>query len=152
MPDVHRSPAAAEGRLRPSRLLPLAAILTVAIGWTGSGCGATAPSMLPATIVLAPGQSSEVGQARLQFDRVVSDSRCPINALCIAAGETIVAVTFSVNGRGASDELSLVDPARRTITRGGIVLELAGLSPFPVAGQTIAPGDYRATFGLSTER
>jgi hypothetical protein len=141
MPDAHRR-----------RLVLLAVALTALTGWTGSACGATAPSALPATVVLAPGQSSEVGQARLQLDRVVSDSRCPINALCIAMGETLVAVTFSVSGRGATDELSLVDPARRTVTRGGMVLEFTGLSPFPVLGQPIPPGDYRATFALSAER
>ena len=43
---------------------------------------------------------------RVTFTRVVSDSRCPANVVCIQAGEAVVELTCSNNGDSQSVRLS----------------------------------------------
>lgn len=63
-----------------------------------AGCASKSPSTpstpLNTQIVLAPGQSSDIAGTplRVQFLSVVSDSRCPGDALCIQAGDAVVRV------------------------------------------------------------
>ena len=45
---------------------------------------------------LRAGQSAVVpGGLKVTFDRVVSDSRCPIDAICVWAGEAVIALKLS---------------------------------------------------------
>lgn len=46
------------------------------------------------------------GRARLRFDRVVNDGRCPSGVQCVWAGEVRAAFTLDTNGQQQSFELS----------------------------------------------
>ena len=108
----------------------------------------TSPTV-PATFTLKPGQTATTQGVAVTFRQVLSDSRCPINALCVWAGEATV--EFSVRGRGqaARYELQLgIDPARRTVAHQNIVLEFQALQPHPVGGQPTDPDSYRATIEI----
>ena len=61
-----------------SRLLPLFALLSLSLA-----CAAS--------LTLAPGQTGTLGDRTITVLRV-SDSRCPINARCIQAGELVASV------------------------------------------------------------
>lgn len=105
------------------------------------------PSMLPASFTLAPGETARVGAGlllRARFERVVSDSRCPLNANCIQAGDATIAITFTVGNDQTSVELMLDTVARRIASFRGYAVEFTRLDPFPIAGQVTLPGDYRA--------
>lgn len=86
---------------------------------------------------------------RVRFDAVRSDSRCPMDALCIRAGEAIIEVTLSAPGEGSAARelqtvaaLSQASYARFTIT-------LSQLQPSPRSDRQIQPGDYVATLVVS---
>src|SRR5258708_35915488 len=91
----------------------------------------TAP--LDQQFVLGPGQlTSMAGRAmRVQFVEVISDSRCPLNALCIVAGDASIAMLV-VDEQGSSRyELHTGDPSRKSTTHRDLRIELLELEPFP---------------------
>jgi hypothetical protein len=95
---------------------------------------------------LAPGQSATVQGAsiRVSFLRVLGDSRCPADALCIQGGDAIVAIQVEPDGSGAVPyELHTGD--MRPVTHGNFTIELVQLSPYPFSSRTIQPDEYRAT-------
>lgn len=108
-------------------------------------CGSSpdVPS-LPATVILAPGESARAESVRVTFVKVTSDSRCPINAVCVSAGEATAVFNITVRGLESAPELAVVNPAKRTAELGGIVIEFDDLQPLPFAGQPTDPKDYRA--------
>jgi len=113
-------------------------------------CGSSpdVPS-LPATVILAPGESARAESVRVTFVKVTSDSRCPINAICASAGEATAIFNVTAHGIESSPELGVVDPAKRITVVGGIVVEFDDLQPFPFAGQPTDPKNYRARVKIS---
>ena len=110
-----------------------------------AACGSSPdiPS-LPATVILAIGESARAESVRVTFVKVTSDSRCPINAVCVSAGEATAVFNVTVRGIETTPELGVVNPAKRTTEVGGIVVEFDDLQPIPFAGQPTDPKDYRA--------
>src|SRR5262245_16273420 len=72
-------------------VVPRAAVLSVVlvVSMVLPGCTAK-PIAIPATITLSPNKTVSVGDLKLTFTAVVSDSRCPIDAVCVSAGEAVV--------------------------------------------------------------
>jgi hypothetical protein len=102
----------------------------------------------PATLTLQAGETMAWGNVDIKFVGVVNDSRCPLNALCIAsiqAGDAVAAFVVTVDRRDSAVELALLDAARHTATIGDVVVDLTGLTPYPFAGRPTLVGDYRAT-------
>jgi hypothetical protein len=109
----------------------------------------TAPTD-PAVVTLAPGASTTYGALKLTFVRITGDSRCPGDAICIVAGDAQAAVQIDGFGPQQSAELFLVEPSKRTVTRGDYTITFDALTPYPFVSQgPIAPGAYRATFTIS---
>ena len=121
-------------------------LLVVALG---GACGSnpTIPS-LPATVTLAPGESATAESVRVTFVQVLSDSRCPTNAMCVVAGEAIAQFKITVRGNEATSDLGVVDPAKRSTAVGGTTFVLEALQPHPIAGQSTDPKAYRATMEI----
>jgi hypothetical protein len=82
---------------------------------------------------------------RLTFDRVRSDSRCPLDALCIQAGEAIVVLTLSRSAAGQVEQELRTTPAFSEATYLSYVIKLVALAPYPRSTQQIRPADYVAT-------
>jgi hypothetical protein len=84
---------------------------------------------------------------RLRFDSVLSDSRCPLDAICVRAGEAVIAITLSKTGSVAAEfEVQTDPPARRSAVYGGHSITLTALQPFPRSDRQVQPSDYVATF------
>jgi len=83
--------------------------------------------------------------ARLRFDNVRSDSRCPIDAICITAGDATIAVTLLRGTGNEARELHTV-PAQSQFSYSKYVVKLTELQPYPRASQPTRPEDYVATF------
>jgi hypothetical protein len=101
--------------------------------------------------VLAPGQFGAIDgtSARVQFVEVTSDSRCPLNAICIQAGDAVIAVSM-VDDHGSNRyELRNNDPSRRSVLHRDLRVEFVDLRPYPDTNRPTAPGDYRATLRVS---
>ena len=118
-----------------------------------AGCsGPTAPDRVPKDepFHLRIGESAlTTDDLRVKFDTVRSDSRCPMDALCIRAGEAVLALTLSLRGEAAvGRELETV-PAKSQTSYSRFTITLVQLQPYPRSDRQIQPGDYVATFTVS---
>ena len=85
------------------------------------------------------------GGLTLRFESVSSDSRCPIDAICVWAGEAVVVMSLSTPSRSRVQREWRTTPAGAEVAYAGYAIQLTGLRPYPSAGQPIPPGDYVAT-------
>ena len=107
----------------------------------------TEPAVAPGQpFQLKPQKSAIVGGGLvITFDAVLSDSRCPINATCVTAGEARVAMTASTRSNGRAQLQWSTHGAASAVTFGGFIIRLTELQPYPFAGHPTAPGDYVVT-------
>jgi hypothetical protein len=87
---------------------------------------------------------------KVTFERVPSDSRCPMDALCIRAGEALVALTISQDGRNAVARELRTDSAASETTYSGYSIKLIALAPYPRSDRQILPEEYVATLAVAS--
>jgi hypothetical protein len=111
--------------------------------------GPTAPDRVPKgePFTLRIGESAlTTDDLRIKFDTVRLDSRCPMDALCVRAGEAIIALTVSRRGEIPVGRELDTTPAKSTTTFLNFTITLTSLQPYPRSDRRIQPGDYVATF------
>jgi hypothetical protein len=109
----------------------------------------TRPDAVPGQpIEVRAGSTAELPDGiRLRFDSVLSDSRCPIDAICIRAGEAVIAIRLSKAGTvAAAFDVQTDPPDRRSAVYSGHSITLTALQPFPRSDRQLQPSDYVATF------
>ena len=156
-----------------STMLGMALVLAATLA---CGSSPSHPSPLPIgePFELRVGRTAELADdVSVRFMEVSSDSRCPMDAVCVVAGEAIVRIIVVQRGvvppPGVSLNLirifinGLTDPP--CVTRPGSVdcvlrtssgkaiietethtITLLQLAPYPRAATPIPPGDYVGTF------
>ena len=128
------------------RVLFLALSVAVA-GGCSTGMPA-APTPVEAHLILAPGQSTDLGGgSSIAFLGVVQDSRCPINAVCVVAGEAVA--RFAITTPSASIDRDLRTPAAVPTVLAPLTIEFLELYPYPFAGRPTDSSDYRATLRVT---
>jgi hypothetical protein len=126
------------------RMLPC--LLTAAVLSFGCGSNPQGPSgRLPLTTTLQVGQQVTVSGFTATFVGVTGDSRCPIDANCVRAGEATLRFDLSANQRTAGYDIQVDGPTRRRASHEGFSLEVQGLSPYPAGTRPIPQDEYRAT-------
>jgi len=86
---------------------------------------------------------------RLTFKEVQGDSRCPMDVMCVWAGDATVAITLTPpNGSAEPRELHTQQTGSQ-ISYAGYTIALTALAPYPRATQQIPAADYIATFIVS---
>lgn len=118
------------------------------------GCGeATGPEVdvstsfvsAPMDVTLSYGQEAQLrGVLRLAFGELIQDSRCPINAMCVWAGNAEVEIGVAA-GMGPTHAFRLnlnSDSGPQYVDWEGVRITLLEVSPLPVAGQDHKPEDY----------
>jgi hypothetical protein len=118
------------------------------------GCDANSSSpsgMLPLTTTLQAGQQTTVSSFRVAFAGVSADSRCPIDAVCVTAGDATLQFDLSANGRSARYAVQVARPDKRQATHEGFSIEVQTLEPRPSTGRTIQRDEYRATVKISRQ-
>src|SRR3990170_6443811 len=83
---------------------------------------------------------------RIRFDTVRSDSRCPMDALCVRAGEAVIALTIGRTGELPVGRELDTTPARSSTSYLNFTITLSSLQPYPRSDRQIQPGDYIGTF------
>jgi hypothetical protein len=123
---------------------PLLVVLAAAL----VGCGGPTEVNIDQDFTLAFGESVTIGSTGIEvtFEDVLEDSRCPINAVCVWAGNARI-------------QLAVTTPVRRVVlqTRSDsnyavvyqegirqLVVQLGTLLPEPVAGETTDKQDYKS--------
>jgi len=86
------------------------------------------------------------GNILVEVVKVLSDSRCPANAMCIQQGEAKVLVEITVNGVVSQHELVLTGAidSKGTLKVGDYVVKLMELNPYPGTWQGAQP-EHTAT-------
>jgi hypothetical protein len=85
------------------------------------------------------------GGLTIRFDAVPADSRCPMDAICVWAGEARVAMTLSARSAPRVQREWKTSPANDQVSYEDYSIKLTGLQPYPQGGRTISQGDYVAT-------
>ena len=83
---------------------------------------------------------------RVRFDAVRSDSRCPMDAICVRAGEAVIALTLSKAGEVPVGRELDTTRARSSITFLNFLITLSQLQPYPRSDRQIQSGEYVGTF------
>lgn len=121
-----------------------AGALVAAVSAVIVACGSPTTSVneLPVLVDLAAGNRvSLVDQGiTLRFDSVVTDSRCPMGALCIVAGQAVL--SFALTGPNAPASGRLLLASDRPDSTLGVVLSAEQVTPYPQINQS--PPDHRA--------
>jgi hypothetical protein len=94
---------------------------------------------------LEPGKTVQLSGTgvRVTLLETVNDSRCPLDVVCVSAGDA--EVRLSVVGEGEDRTVSLHTMQEpRSATVGAVRLELTGLAPSPRSTVTMPPAEYRA--------
>lgn len=112
--------------------------------------------VLPTTITLASGASTEVPSANLsiRFDSVTAESRCPSDVQCVQAGSVTVALTIAqLSGTMTAQLLSLTTVAGKdTATSYGRPIRLVSVSPSPVSTTPTPKSAYRVELKVGAEK
>jgi hypothetical protein len=132
------------------RMFVRALVLIPLLSFAGCGGGDGADAMsksagLGSEFVLGYGETAAVGPLTLRFVAVTEESRCPINLMCVRAGNGRIQVAAA--SRGHSDILDLGIPEGPNFaTFDGHVIELVHLDPLPVSpNPPPSHASYRAT-------
>lgn len=123
--------------------------ITVALFFIGlSSASAEANKVfLDKEFSLGVGQSATIEGERLviEFETVLEDSRCPVNAVCVWAGNGKVELKIlDIDGQNKTVTLNTEDEPK-AITLKAHQLKLIALSPPRIDGVSILPGDYAVT-------
>ena len=101
-----------------------------------------------AEVQLKVGQSIRLTSPELvlRFVAVPEDSRCPINAVCIWAGDARIALIASGTVERSFDlHFPTEQVGARKISLAAYEIEALALEPAPIDGETRRPEDYRVT-------
>jgi hypothetical protein len=77
--------------------------------------------------------------------RLIEDSRCPADAMCVHQGQARVLARIARAGSSREVEMTL---GGAPASLGGRV-DLVAVCPYPLASQPAAPGDRRFVFSVS---
>lgn len=119
----------------------------LAVSAVSCGGTVTAPGDVPygERFDLKVGASRRVGDdgLRVAFQSVKSDSRCPIDAICIDAGNAVAAFTFTVDDRTLSRDVH-TNPPQNRVSLDRYSVQLLELQPYPRSDRPTPPAEYVA--------
>jgi hypothetical protein len=97
---------------------------------------------------VAVGTSVSVPEApaTIAFERVVGDSRCPADALCLLGGDAIVRIEVTTPAARAAYELHT--GTERPVTHDDLTIHLVRVDPYPFSAHPIDPTTYRVTLRI----
>ena len=123
-------------------------MVTVIGGWApGCSAGPIQPSRIAfgQSFELRAGASAVLTDGlTIVFDRVKSDSRCPADAICISAGDAVVALAISRPGEARAERDVHSDSGGSRVTYLTYTIRLEALAPYPLASRPTRPEDYVA--------
>jgi hypothetical protein len=113
---------------------------------TSSASPSNSGAAAPASVILATGESADLGSGRtLKFLRVQNDSRCPKDVQCVWAGE--VTLAFELVTSEGSSNFQLSSNTAKSASASWLDFELNAYGPCPVAPKRAANAEC-ATVGL----
>ena len=136
---MQRCPIMSSQTLKYDQMKTLFVILSMSIIAMAHSCSKSGDKRLTDGTIELKFNESAAGKikgdiVKLSFDAVVSDSRCPANAMCIWQGAATATFTFTKNGHDNRFNLSTItmrpDYSKDTII-AGYKIEFINLLPYP---------------------
>jgi len=112
--------------------------------WLCVASTALAKAVIDKEFSLGIGQTANIEGEKLviKFKAVLEDSRCPINVVCVWAGNGKVEFEIlDIDGQNKTVTLNTEEEPRVTTLKGH-TLKLISLNPPRIDGVSISPGDY----------
>ena len=86
----------------------------------------------------------------MTFDGVRADSRCPMDALCVWAGDATVTVRLSQPAATQAERALHTQAGGSEAQYLAYVIKLVTLAPYPRSDRQIRPDDYVATLAVES--
>lgn len=127
-------------------------------GPTGGPSTPSAPQTIDRVFTLALNDGATVNNGTstlyLEFKRVVNDSRCPGDALCMTAGQAILEFAYTTTKDGLSfgstTEVA-TDGPNAVVQLGAYTVDVEQLMPYPFASlPPIRPEEWRANVRIKS--
>ena len=139
-------------RVRIFSLLSL--IAAVALG--AAGCEASVPTVVTyagdsTKLTLAIGATGRASGVEITLQDIVEDSRCPVDVICVWAGNVQARVLLGAGQSSVTDAINTgVQPTSSVV--GGRQVRIVLVTPDQRAAARIARSDYRVTFVVEPAR
>lgn len=110
----------------------------------------TDPFELGTPFLLAPGEQYNCldCDVSVSFTKIISDSRCPSDAICVWAGMAVAEVSVEIDGTNHTILLATAGENNR-IALSGYLFSIGEVSPYPTLQNPIAQSDYRITLTVT---
>jgi hypothetical protein len=95
------------------------------------------------TVTLGVGQTGRAGAVTITLNSIVADDRCPVNAVCVTSGDTVIGTTLRTNNLQEQPNLSSAGSAYSFAGRSVV---LADVLPLPFANHELQTDQYRVQF------
>jgi hypothetical protein len=120
-------------------------------------CACQTNTSLPSSLTMKWHETRTFGEAKLEVRfEAVTDSRCPINALCIWEGDGVASFKLTDLSTGATQTLELhtnQSVGTDSVKLAGITVRMLELNPFPgTVDASKLPETYTVTLSLSKEK
>jgi hypothetical protein len=115
--------------------------------WLNAALADPANALIGKEFSLGIGQTANIEGEKLiiKFKAVLEDSRCPVNVVCVWAGNGKVEFEIlDIDGQNKTVTLNTEEEPRVTTLKGHN-LKLISLNPLRIDGVSISPGDYSVT-------
>jgi len=125
------------------------ALILVAAGCVGSNPAAKARLDEPFTVGIGQSASITDEEMVITFVKVIGDSRCPKDAVCIWSGVCSFEVTIAYRGKNyplALKQPGLTDQAEDKFFDYDLTFRI---DPYPSASEPVDPEDYQLTMTVS---
>ena len=101
------------------------------------------------TVRLKVGEAARVQGAGvlIRLEEIVADSRCPIDALCVHAGDAVVGIGVSGRSDGTLRLHANGEPKRGVV--GDVAVRLLEVAPAPVSTRPTLPAEYSVSLEVS---
>ena len=112
--------------------------------WLNAASADPANALIGKEFSLGIGQTANIEGEKLiiKFKAVLEDSRCPVNVVCVWAGNGKVEFEIlDIDGQNKTVTLNTEEEPRVTTLKGHN-LKLISLNPLRIDGVSISPGDY----------
>jgi hypothetical protein len=122
-------------------------IVIMTLIWMSTTSADTTNVLINKEFSLGIGQTASIEREKLfiNFKAVLEDSRCPVNVVCVWAGNGKVEFEIlDIDGQHKTLTLNTEDEPRATTLKGH-KLKLISLNPPRVDGVSMSPGDYSVT-------
>lgn len=112
------------------------------VGRTGSNCEFAACPNVSFYGELSVGETKTVNGVEITVNKIVEESRCPQDVVCIQAGRFVASVTLSTAISHGQHNIGTDKPQ----VFGDKSVSITNAIPFPVSTKSVDPEDYRITF------